>query len=439
VFVDVHKAIRRLHPVAYYRVPRQAPNGGNKKDVVTERGDVADGTNATNETGERKYPDLTDPRTHSRGPIATLIRRQNSGGLETLSVMRNAEDLRPHLKHLGPSNVASNPKSTRINAVKIKPALGAGSHSPTLSPLIPKTTGGGVANLKSIPTLDGGRARSLKGDDASNGVIYVPAESTGLLSTAGGFPAQDGTHAVGYGTLSSSPRAKRTELADIIEAGGSETKSPFQAQFPADQGGSSSPPVSPQKENQRPESSRGQKTDGLESIAEGSGSAVVSEGNDESSSSLPAKLVVSLETNLHGSDEETKKRDDDSSGGSPTPQPLKGMTRSGSILERDVDLKNGVRKVVLDVLHDEHSNTSTRPRSSTLPQNRPDDGGGGSGSGGGDEDGGDEPEASETAPLLSPTGEDAAGTVVAKKKRKKKKKSRSKKQEGSTTSPAATS
>jgi metal transporter CNNM len=39
----------------------------------------------------------------------------------TVPVKANYQDFRDHLRHLGPSNPASNPKSTKVSAVKIKP------------------------------------------------------------------------------------------------------------------------------------------------------------------------------------------------------------------------------------------------------------------------------------------------------------------------------
>lgn len=58
----------------------------------------------------------------------TLLMRRRSAGQDgqllqtTVPVKANLEDIRDHFKHLGPSNPASNPKSTRVSAVKIKPA-----------------------------------------------------------------------------------------------------------------------------------------------------------------------------------------------------------------------------------------------------------------------------------------------------------------------------
>ncbi|EMR63590.1 putative duf21 and cbs domain protein [Eutypa lata UCREL1] len=87
VYVDVHKAIRRAHPAPKARIQR--------KDILLKDAAVKDGV---------------------------LVDLAETG--HTVSVKANFEDMREHLKHLGPSNPASNPKSTRVSAVKIKPGAG---------------------------------------------------------------------------------------------------------------------------------------------------------------------------------------------------------------------------------------------------------------------------------------------------------------------------
>ena len=58
-------------------------------------------------------------------PKTTFIRRSSSGADGNLvSIRGNVNEMREHLKHLGPSNLASRPKSTRYNTVKIKAAQG---------------------------------------------------------------------------------------------------------------------------------------------------------------------------------------------------------------------------------------------------------------------------------------------------------------------------
>lgn len=66
----------------------------------------------------------------SSSPRTTLLMRRSSTGQDgklvrtTVPVKANYEEMRGHLKHLGPSNPASNPKSTKVTSVKIKPGGG---------------------------------------------------------------------------------------------------------------------------------------------------------------------------------------------------------------------------------------------------------------------------------------------------------------------------
>lgn len=94
-----------------------------------------------------------------------------------LTLRSDDPDIREHLKHLGPSNAATRPKSTRIPTVKIKPGI------------IPTT----------IPE---------NAPKPSDGVFTDPSEDTqghvgeGSLPSAG-REASDGVHSVvvGYGTM----------------------------------------------------------------------------------------------------------------------------------------------------------------------------------------------------------------------------------------------
>jgi metal transporter CNNM len=67
-------------------------------------------------------------------PKTTFMMRRSSAGQDgnhnvPIAVRGNANDMREHLKHLGPSNLASRPKTTRYNTVKIKPGHTSGRQS----------------------------------------------------------------------------------------------------------------------------------------------------------------------------------------------------------------------------------------------------------------------------------------------------------------------
>ena len=98
-----------------------------------------------------------------------------------------------HLKHLGPSNPAQRPKSTRYTTVKIKPGTEANTNS-----------NGPVPDGVSTPA----RRISESATDYHGGI------GEGILKS-GGRDASDGVQALqqGYGTISSSPGDKRPHSA----------------------------------------------------------------------------------------------------------------------------------------------------------------------------------------------------------------------------------
>ncbi|KAI8628426.1 DUF21-domain-containing protein [Xylariaceae sp. FL1651] len=142
VYVDVHKAIRRAHPAPKAR--------GQRRDLMVKDTAVRDGTLvdlAEQEDGSREADSRPsqNKRTSSLSarpetPVlshspktANLLMRRSSAGQDSNSVRTtvpmktNLEEMRDHFRHLGPSNPASNPKSTRVSAVKIKPGSAATS------------------------------------------------------------------------------------------------------------------------------------------------------------------------------------------------------------------------------------------------------------------------------------------------------------------------
>ncbi|RYP75832.1 hypothetical protein DL771_002096 [Monosporascus sp. 5C6A] len=122
VYVDVHKAIRRAHPAPKYRIQRKdamlkdaAVKNGTLVNLAEEDDGPSDFVRAGSLSSRIESP---NPSTSPRA--TALLKRRSSAG-QTVPVKTNFEDMREHFKHLGPSNPASNPKSTRVSAVKIKP------------------------------------------------------------------------------------------------------------------------------------------------------------------------------------------------------------------------------------------------------------------------------------------------------------------------------
>ncbi|KAK6834383.1 hypothetical protein PG995_008446 [Apiospora arundinis] len=129
VYVDVHRAIRRTHPAPKARVQR--------KDLLNKDAAVKDGNLIDLEDESRPLPNQrtsftgkTDTPVLSSSPKTTLLMRRSSAGHDgqiartTVPIKANFEEMRDHFKHLGPSNPASNPRSTKVSAVKIKPGTG---------------------------------------------------------------------------------------------------------------------------------------------------------------------------------------------------------------------------------------------------------------------------------------------------------------------------
>jgi metal transporter CNNM len=172
-----------MTPAPRTRVPKGAvvvdPNSRKPSEVPN---DTKTDTEHVDGNGHRK---LSLPESGGPKPTRFLVHRRSSGGhsgldrAHTLALRSDDPDIRQHLKHLGPSNAASRPKSTRINTVKIKPGL-------------PNT----------IP-----ENAQLQSDTSA---LQTPSHAPqggigeGLLDNAG-REASDGVHsvAVGYGTMTS--------------------------------------------------------------------------------------------------------------------------------------------------------------------------------------------------------------------------------------------
>ncbi|KAI1427891.1 hypothetical protein F5Y12DRAFT_125663 [Xylaria sp. FL1777] len=149
VYVDVHKAIRRAHPGPHARAQRKdlmvrdmAMRDGMLVDLAEEEVDEGTDDRPSRPSQPKRNSSLngrSEASILSQSPMTTtlLLRRtsadQNGKTVHTtVPVKTNLEDMRDHLKNLGPSNPASNPKSTRVSAVKIKPGPTA---TPSVQPI----------------------------------------------------------------------------------------------------------------------------------------------------------------------------------------------------------------------------------------------------------------------------------------------------------------
>lgn len=123
------------------------------------------------------------------------MRRKSSQG-DPVAMRGNTPEMREHLKKLGPSNVASRPKQTRINTVKIKPGVATVPEGAPISQKDLKRADQLAPNVR--PTS---RPPSIH-EPASE---HQGGVGEGLLSNAG-KEASDGIQALqrGYGTMSGS-------------------------------------------------------------------------------------------------------------------------------------------------------------------------------------------------------------------------------------------
>ena len=189
-----------------------------KGEVITEPDDtIPDGKeNLINEEEDRDDPHLVMRRTFTTGGLhnkpsignldgdasskrTSVLRRSssihNTSDREKVPKKSISTDMREHLKHLGPSNLASRPRTTRYNTVKIKPGAPSLAEGPRRLPYMSETSHTGTA--------------------AQGGV------GAGLLNSAG-IDAKDGVLALqaGYGSISPSSsyrNPKRDNLASHAE------------------------------------------------------------------------------------------------------------------------------------------------------------------------------------------------------------------------------
>ncbi|PYH93614.1 DUF21 and CBS domain protein [Aspergillus ellipticus CBS 707.79] len=214
VFVDVHKAIRRMAPAPKSRVP--------KGRIVEEPPMLPAETALIEVDSEPPAPVAPTgvPKDNRRLSIEAPLPRfqlrrppldKNHESSEALFTQRGTTDeIREHLKHLGPSNLASRPRQTRYQNVKIKR-----SASPSRSAQTDLDSGLSVSDsqtrLASVG-LPGGIGAGLvqSGMDARDGVLAVRA---GYGTIGHKAPADAGTQTKDGGAISI-PEAVHEEAVD---------------------------------------------------------------------------------------------------------------------------------------------------------------------------------------------------------------------------------
>lgn len=221
VYIDVHKAIRRLAPAPYAKI-RKEGTAEALIDVDEERCPRATDALlskaiATSENSSQK---------RSASPKTTFLMRRTSNNADgvsrnpPLSIRGNIGDMREHLKHLGPSNLASRPKNTRYQNVKIKPgnltsSLGTNAENKAMEPVLTEEPYTDEPTVIDEPAAMGGEGAGLltRGKGASDGVEAfrqgygtINNQSSALLSPDkqlisfdGELPAEDSELRTGLG------------------------------------------------------------------------------------------------------------------------------------------------------------------------------------------------------------------------------------------------
>jgi metal transporter CNNM len=371
VFVDVHKAIRRLAPAPRQRYGKHL---GTMEYEVSEDSPLLAKEDA--ETTSRKP-------SFSNGQGTTfMMRRKSSNASESrlevasraVPVRSNTQGLMKHLSHLGPSNVASKPRSTKFSSVKIKPGVAA-------TPDIPGTIPEGQATTTGIDSDEHSRPKSIIDEphpDAIGG-----GEGAGLLHNAG-VDASSGVVSViqaGYGTMASRSRSnsrpvtREAQLAAVADEEDPSKMSPMAASKQAElkahitdeqlhhetqQNGegdnhddrSRSPTnttgIELKRDPSLPENGRPSTPPKTSSNNSSSHSTPKHPERSQSTLSNSGKLVVGPhhDADAKSVDANNNNNDDDSS--PPRERSTsRRVARSGSITETTIDL-NGMKKMVLD-------------------------------------------------------------------------------------------
>ncbi|KAG9911830.1 DUF21-domain-containing protein, partial [Aureobasidium melanogenum] len=320
VFVDVHKAIRRIAPA-----PRTRYTRGNLVVDAPATDDDTDVDERTHLLGHKDSSSQSRKSSLTGSREATLLLRRRSSTSSDknrpLPIRSNTADLRQHLKHLGPSNVASRPKATKYTSVKIKPGVGTipENHVPT------------PASTQEPESSQSGTPQTVVNGNSSRPEGGIGA---GLIGSAA-LEAQDGAHAVahGYGTLS--PGSKNPSIHEESEV----------------QGESSSTSPKPMTASEASAFADGHTAAKLETK---DNEQEQQNGNHESSEQeqpdLPQKLVVQGSTSRPISRDRRGSGSSHSTLGEMEDRPgykSRRAVRSGSITENIIDV-NGMKKVVLE-------------------------------------------------------------------------------------------
>lgn len=292
VFVDVHKAIRRMTPAPKSRVPKHRVV---EDPAMMGEGELlnADGEQSVHSSRRRSSVEAPPPRFQLRVPNYD---KDPASSSRWITHVGTTDEIREHLKHLGPSNLASRPRQTRYQNVKIKrsntadfePAQGTSDSQPPIPVMAPLL-------LPSNASTNAGASDygTLSAEGPSNKIL-----GNGTDANTNGLAAQDISRTI----IQEADNEDDTTITPTKTTTTTTTASP-------------TPTTPTNQQHHRPDSSQSGAAESIQST--------------DSASAL--------------------KRDDSNQ---PILYQRTGPARSGSITEQVVDV-NGVRKVVL------HTNSSS--------------------------------------------------------------------------------
>ncbi|THX61431.1 DUF21-domain-containing protein [Aureobasidium pullulans] len=325
VFVDVHKAIRRIAPA-----PRTRYTRGNHVVDAPATDDETDVDERTHLLGPKDASSQSRKSSLTGSREATLLLRRRSSTSSDknrpLPIRSNTADLRQHLKHLGPSNVASRPKATKYTSVKIKPGVGTIPENHVPTPASTQEPSPHQADT-SQTIVNGGSSRPEGGEGA------------GLIDSAG-VDAKDGAHAVahGYGTISPGSKHDQSSIHE-------------ESEFHIEANPSSSPkPMTASEASAFADSHTAAKLEADAKAQENEQQDGNHESTEQEQPELPQKLVVKGSTSRPISRDRRGSESSHSTLGEMEERPeykARRAVRSGSITENIIDV-GGMKKVVLE-------------------------------------------------------------------------------------------
>ncbi|KAL8820007.1 MAG: hypothetical protein Q9223_001678 [Gallowayella weberi] len=212
VYIDVHKAIRRTNLAPKTRVgkhgvipPEPESNLAEADEILI---DLGDDTKPQHKALQRTAtgdlaPNGSAPNNTLKGRGPNL-RRTSSIASVTKDGQPKAITNRDQFRNLGPSNLASRPRQTRYNTVKIKP--GGGTLSENLARVSSNNPEGSPLAVSAVsPAPHGGVGTGLlssAGKDASDGVLAIQQGYGTIDTPKSGSEGQNKTSSGGPSAVS---------------------------------------------------------------------------------------------------------------------------------------------------------------------------------------------------------------------------------------------